>query len=264
MQPSEQKNLVSVVVPCYNQGIYLRETVLSVLESTYRPLEVIIVNDGSKDDSLQLARALAEEFPEVRVIDQDNGGVSKARNTGIEASNGSIILPLDGDDLISSDYIAAAVEVLKSQPSVKVVYSKGVKFDDSGEKSWNLKPFSRHQLALDNMIFCSALFRKVDWLKAGKYSVEMRYMGREDWEFWIKMLKDGGEVVQLPFIGFYYRLTPNSKRKKTSSAAIKRERIAFMNSKHAAFFARELNGPLRFRRSWSKPYNTMLKWLGLF
>lgn len=100
MQPSEQKNLVSVVVPCYNQGIYLRETVLSVLESTYRPLEVIIVNDGSKDDSLQLARALAEEFPEVRVIDQDNGGVSKARNTGIEASNGSIILPLDGDDLI--------------------------------------------------------------------------------------------------------------------------------------------------------------------
>ncbi|AWW30376.1 glycosyltransferase family 2 protein [Echinicola strongylocentroti] len=263
MHSSEQETLVSVVIPCYNQGEYLRETVLSVLGSTYHPLEVIIVNDGSKDDSLQVARAVEKEFPVVRVIDQENGGVSKARNIGIEEANGSIILPLDGDDLISKDYITAAVKVLKAQPAVKVVYSQGVKFDESGEKSWNLKPFSRHQLALDNMIFCSALFRKEDWQKAGKYSEEMRFMGREDWEFWIKMLKDDGEVVQLPFIGFYYRLTPNSKRKKTSNAAIKRKRIAFLNARHAAYFSRELNGPLRFRRSWSKPYNTMLRWLGM-
>jgi len=87
-------------------------------------------------------------------------------------------------------------------------------------------------------------------------------MGREDWEFWIKMLKNGGEVVQLPIVGFFYRLTPNSKRKKTGTTQKKKERIAYLNSKHLDFFERELNGPLRIQRTWSKPYNTLLKLLG--
>lgn len=262
MHLPDQESLVSVIIPCYNQGKYLRETVLSVLHSSHKPLEIIIVNDGSSDDSMEIAQSIQREFPQVKLIDQENAGVSAARNTGIEAAKGQVILPLDGDDLISENYIAEAAKVLWTQPEVKVVYSKGVKFDESGEKEWNLKPFSRHQLALDNMIFHAALYRKTDWEKAGKYSTEMRYMGREDWEFWIKMLKDDGEVVQLPFIGYFYRLTPTSKRKKTATSEKKRERISFMNSRHKEYFYRELNGPLRFNRSWSKPYNTVLKWLG--
>ncbi|MBD8488383.1 glycosyltransferase family 2 protein [Echinicola sp. CAU 1574] len=259
MQPLENKNLVSVIIPCYNQGKYLRETVISVLNSSHKPLEIIIVNDGSTDDSLMIAQEIQQEFPQIEIIDQENGGVSSARNTGIEAAKGEIILPLDGDDLISDNYIEEAVKALNTKPEVKVVYCQGIKFDESGQKSWNLKPFSRHELALDNMIFHAALYRKADWKRAGKYSVEMRYMGREDWEFWIKMLKDEGEVEQLPFIGYYYRLTPTSKRKKTATTEKKRERIAFLNQQHQDFFNRELNGPLRMQRSWSKPYNTLLK-----
>lgn len=254
--------LVSVVIPCYNQGKYLKETVISVLNSKYRPLEVIVVDDGSSDDSLEIAKQIQGEFPEIKLINQENGGVSNARNNGIEAAQGSIILPLDGDDLISEEYIGEAVRVLEEKPQVKVVYCDGIKFDESGQKAWNLKPFDRHQLALDNMIFHAALYRKEDWKAAGKYSEEMRYMGREDWEFWIKMLKNEGEVEQLPFTGYYYRLTPTSKRKKTATSEKKRERIAFLNQRHKDFYDRELNGPLRFNRSWSKTYNTFLKLIG--
>ncbi|EPR66126.1 glycosyltransferase family 2 protein [Cyclobacterium qasimii] len=253
--------LVSIVIPCYNQGSYLDETVQSVLASTYRPIEVVIVNDGSKDDSLKIAQQLQEKHPEITVLDQPNSGVAKARNAGVDAATGTYILPLDGDDLISPDYLEKGVEVLAQQPKVKVVYCQAVKFNSSIQKPWKLKPFSRNKLARDNMIFVAALFRKSDFIEIGGFSEDMT-MGREDWEFWIKMLKDGGEVVQLPFIGFYYRLTQQSKRKKTGTNQKKRERIAYLNAHHLPFFERELNGPLRFQRTWSKPYNTLLKWLG--
>ncbi|WP_439483236.1 glycosyltransferase family 2 protein [Cyclobacterium plantarum] len=253
--------LVSVVIPCYNQGKYLTETVQSVLASRYRPLEVLIVNDGSTDDSLEIALHLKEKHEELTVIEQVNGGVAKARNTGIKAAKGEIILPLDGDDKISADYIGAAVGLLGDRPEVKVVYCKAVKFSEAGQKPWKLKPFSLRALARDNMIFVAALFRKADALAVGGFSEEM-HMGREDWEFWIKMLKDGGEVVQLPFFGFYYRMTPDSKRKKTGTGRKKRERIDYLNRKHADFFQQQLNGPLRFQRSWSRVYNTLLGWMG--
>ncbi|MFC3415900.1 glycosyltransferase family 2 protein [Algoriphagus hitonicola] len=254
--------LVSVIIPCYNQANYLKETVQSVLKSSYEPIELIIVNDGSTDNSLKIAEDLAAQFPEVFVLSQKNSGVAVARNHGIQQARGEYILPLDGDDLISDQYIEKAVRVLQENPSVKVVYAKAVKFDSSGTKAWNLKAFSRYALARDNMIYVAALFRKKDWEACGGFSEDMT-MGREDWEFWIKMLKNEGEVVQLPFVGFFYRLTPGSKRKRTGTSQKKRERIAYLNRKHADFFYRELSGPLRIQRTWSKPYNKLLKILRL-
>jgi len=255
------QGLISVIVPCYNQGIYLKETIQSALASTYRPLEIIIINDGSTDNSLELARVLEAQHPEVRVLNQANAGVTKARNMGIAKAQGEYILPLDGDDLISATYIEKGIAVLSMRPEVKVVYCQAEKFSDSGRKPWKLKPFSLQQLAKDNMIFVSALFRKADALEVGGFSEDMQ-LGREDWEFWIKLLKNGGEVVQLPEVGFFYRLTPNSKRKKTGGTNFKRARIAYLNAKHADFFERELNGPLRIQRTWSKPYNTLMKLFG--
>lgn len=252
--------LVSVVIPCYNQAQYLEKTVLSALNSDYRPIEILIVNDGSTDNSFELAKKMSTENELIQVLNQKNSGVATARNKGISAAQGKYILPLDGDDLISENYISKAVEVLESDSKVKVVYCQAVKFNEQGQKAWKLKSFGRNLLAKDNMIFVSALFRKADWEKVEGFSEDMK-MGREDWEFWIKILKDGGEVVQLPFVGFHYRLTPGSKRKKTGTNQKKRERIAYLNSKHPEFFERELNGPLRFQRTWSKPYNTLLKWL---
>jgi len=253
--------LISILVPCYNQGMYLKETIQSALASSYRPIEILIINDGSTDNSLELAQELEAQHPEVRVLDQANAGVTKARNVGIAAAHGKYLLPLDGDDLIAPAYIEQGLAILSTRPEVKVVYCQAEKFSDSGRKPWKLKPFSLQQLAKDNMIFVSALFRKADALAVGGFSEDMQ-LGREDWEFWIKLLKNGGEVVQLPEVGFFYRLTPTSKRKKTGGTAFKKARIAYLNAKHADFFERELNGPLRIQRSWSKPYNTLIKFFG--
>ncbi|MDI1325080.1 MAG: glycosyltransferase family A protein [Algoriphagus sp.] len=255
------KPLISIVIPCFNQAKYLEETVKSALSSKYQPKEIIIVNDGSTDSSIEIAKGLEESHPEILLINQENSGVSRARNNGISHAKGKYILPLDGDDLISENYVPDAIQILENQSEVKVVYCEAVKFDEKGQKIWNLKPFSRNALARDNMIFVAGVYRKSDWKACDGYSEDMK-MGREDWEFWIKMLKNGGEVVKLPYVGFFYRMTPGSKRKKTGTTQKKRERIAYLNAKHGDFFERELNGPLRFQRTWSKPYNTLLNWIG--
>ncbi len=255
------KHLISIVIPYFNQEKYLEETVMSALASKYKLKEIILVNDGSTDSSENLTKRLADNHPEIKLINQVNSGVSRARNNGIIQAQGKFILTLDGDDLIDNTYVGEAIKVLENQSEVKVVYCEAVKFDENGKKTWNLKPFSRSALARDNMIFVSGVFRKSDWEACGGYSEDMK-MGREDWEFWIKILKNEGEVLKLPFTGFFYRIHSESKRKKTGTNQKKRERIAYLNAKHSDFFERELNGPLRFQRTWSRPYNTIMKWLG--
>jgi hypothetical protein len=144
--------------------------------------------------------------------------------------------------------------VLENNPSAKVVYCKAEFF---GEKTgyWELPDFSLRKLATDNLIFCCALYRKTDWELAGGYD-ELMTWGWEDWEFWIAMLKSGGDVVRLPFVGFFYRTRKDSRRKSTNKLA-KRKTIDLINNKHYDFVRRELGGPLRFNRSLSRVINKM-------
>lgn len=253
-----QPSLVSVIIPCYNQGGFLTETIASVLGSDYPSLEIIIINDGSSDNTDQIGKYLAAQHPNITYISQSNAGPSIARNKAIDIASGKYILPLDADDLISSNYISEAVNILESRPEVKVVYCQAEKF---GFKNgpWKLKPFSRPKLALDNMIFVSGIYRKNDWKAIGGYAPEMTW-GYEDWEFWISMLKDDGEVVQLPFVGFYYRTSPTSRRKSVKKEG-KRKTIAFLNSKHSEFLHKQLEGPLRNSRTHSKKINRLYKFL---
>ena len=100
-----------------------------------------------------------------------------------------------------------------------------------------------------------SLYRRSDWERIGGYCEDI--IAREDWEFWIAMLKDGGRVVRLPEVGLYYRVRPQSKR--VSDRALKHHVIDTLNRRHPEFFERELGGPLRYRRSWSRVINFFSK-----
>lgn len=245
-------DLVSVVIPCFNHAAFLEETVLSVLASDYPSLEIVIVDDGSQDESVKIAQQLAEKHPTIKAFQQVNQGPAAARNKGIKMASGSFILPLDADDLISTDYISSAIQEFQDE-KVSLVYCNAQFF---GERTgdWHLKPFTLGSLAKDNMIFCSAVYRKKDWEAAGGYDERMTW-GWEDWEFWISLLKNEGKVVKLPITGFYYRVRKNSRRKSTNKEA-KEKTIALINSKHKEFVYKYLNGPLHYQRSWSKMINT--------
>jgi glycosyltransferase involved in cell wall biosynthesis len=247
-------NTVSIVIPCYNHALFLEETLLSALKSTYKNIELIVVNDGSTDNSEEIALKYAQQYPNIYYVHQNNQGPSVARNNGISRAKGPYILPLDADDLISDDYIEKAVAVLEEQPHVKVVNCEAQFF---GEKQgdWNLPKFSRKYLARENMIFLSSMFRKSDWERIGGFDTRMTW-GWEDWEFWIALLKNGGDVVRLPIIGFFYRVRKGSRRKSTNKDA-KRKTVDLINEKHRDFIFKQLHGPLHYQRSCSAFLNRM-------
>ena len=97
--------LISVIVPCYNQAQYLDECLQSVLDQTYTDWECIIVNDGSPDHTEEIAKKWVEKDTRFIYLSKENGGLSSARNAGIEIAKGEWILPLDADDKIGNLYL---------------------------------------------------------------------------------------------------------------------------------------------------------------
>lgn len=243
--------MVSVVVPVYNAHDYLDKTLHSILSSSYRNLEVVVMDDGSQDDSVKIAHRHAARDPRVKVHVQSNRGPCCARNHAIALARGEYILPVDADDLISEDFIALAVEAIR-RPEVKVVACEA-EFIGRRRGRWHLPPFSLPLLARRNLIPASALYRRSDWARVGGYCEEI--IAREDWDFWISMLKDGGRVERLPHVGLFYRVRPGSKR--TADRKLKRHMIKVLNKRHAEFFERHLGGPLRYWRSSSQLVNKL-------
>ena len=200
--------LVSIIVPCFNQSKYLTEALESVLAQTYLNWECFIVNDGSNDDTELIALEFVEKDDRFKYLKKNNGGLSSARNQGIKNSYGVYILPLDADDKIGFEYIEKAIQILDNDPNVKVVYSKAEFFGDI-EGKWDLPLFTLKGLALSNMIFCSAMFKKLDYDLIGGYDETFLY-GYEDWDLWLGILGKGGVAVQLPEVYFYYRKKKDS------------------------------------------------------
>jgi glycosyltransferase involved in cell wall biosynthesis len=201
--------LVSIIVPCYNQSKYLGETLESILVQTHSNWECIIINDGSIDNTEQVVKQYQSKDIRFKYLYQDNQGLAAARNAGIAMAQGEYILPLDGDDLISATYVEEAVPILTAHNEIKIVYCKANLF---GEKTgdWDLSEFSGiKNFLLGNSIFCSGMFRKVDYGKTSGYNVNMCY-GLEDWDFWISLLKNGGKVFKIPSVHFFYRIKQNS------------------------------------------------------
>lgn len=227
------KPKISIIVPCFNQAQYLNESLQSVLEQTYTDWECIIVNDGSLDDTEIVSKYWLGKDDRFKYIYQENGGLSSARNFGIRHASGEYILPLDADDKISKDYVSLAIKAFEEDDLLKVVYCKAEKFGNENE-FWDLEPFSLFTLSRKNMIFCSALYRKSDCELVGGYDCNMKY-GCEDWEFWIALLKNGGNVKQLNQVGFYYRTKAVSMIKAVDNKQYD-YLFEYMSIKHVDFF----------------------------
>ena len=219
--------LVSVVIPCYNQGQYLDEAVDSVLSQTFQEFEIIIINDGSTDP-LTTGLLTGYEKPKTKVIHTQNQGVIAARNQGIALSQGKYILSLDADDRIGERYLKEAVDLLNSNENLGIVYCEAEFF---GEKigKWELPTYNFPEILLGNMIFCSGFFRKSDWQIVGGYNAMMSE-GWEDFDFWLSIIELGREVQQIPKILFYYRRKLDSRTEAIDSQrAIKLYTYLFKN-----------------------------------
>lgn len=194
-------NLVSVIIPCYNSATTVGETIDSVLTQTYPNIQIILVNDGSPDNMDEVISSYLKK-DNIKYVKQENKGLSGARNSGAKLARGKYFLFLDSDDLIDSTYIEKCVHVFDNQENVKVVYSNGWMFG-AVNKKWKFTEYNFRELMMMNTIHASAMMRSEDFIRVGMYDEKLKIY--EDWNLWISILKEGGEVVLLPELLFYYR-----------------------------------------------------------
>lgn len=171
------KILVSVIVPVYNVAEYLEECVRSLFAQTYRELEIILIDDGSSDGSGQLCDAFAAQDSRVRVIHQENAGVSAARNAGLDAARGEYICFVDGDDWTAPEMVAEAVSVMEREGCD--ICSFGHFFvEEDGEKRY----FGRWE---------TSFLRFQEERQQQRFLCRWLIPGRLVWSVWCRMFRKG-------------------------------------------------------------------------
>lgn len=256
---------VSVIVPSYNLGKYLPETLRSVSAQTFTDWECIVVENGSTDGSARIVQTFCEADPRfVMAAFTGNKGVAAARNHGLERARGQYILFLDADDLITPRYMEEAVAALDADPSLTVVYGRGERF--GAEKTWDLPPFSMETMLARNCLYISCFFRKMDL--SGELAFDPAFTtGFEDWDFWLGLLErvPRPKVLQLPSLCFRYRTRRHSRNKGVTDEALRDIRRQLWE-KHRALYGKYFCDPLqtveytRLERAFRKASRGSLLW----
>ena len=213
---------VSVIIPCFNQGIFVKDALESLEKCDQNLFETIIVNDGSTDDFTNnyLNELSSRGF---FVLTQKNLGLAEARNNGIKKAKGDYILPLDSDNKIRPGYLAKSLEVFEKNKDVAVVYGNAQYF---GSKDGVLRPgkFNLQRLMLRNYIDACAVIRKSVIESVGYYDT-MRFMGLEDWDLWLRIAFAGKGFHYIDEVLFDYRVSEKSMIKELSGNIEKRNSI---------------------------------------
>ena len=195
--------LVSVVIPIYNYGVQFEKTLCSVFDSTYKNLEIIIVDDGSDDEYVKLKLESLEGHPNIKIIKQINSGPSSARNNGINNSNGEFILPLDADDMIYPDYIQSCVNILKNNKNISPVYCDTHHIGQT--QGVEQRPeWSMDRLIQGPFIVNCSMFHKKAFDDCEGYDNSLK--GWEDYDLWIRMGQKGyiGKRIPKPLFIYYH------------------------------------------------------------
>lgn len=240
-QPSSPR--VSVVIPCFNLGEYITETLASVKGQTLPGVETVIVDDGSRD-AFTVARLDALAADGWRVIRTENRGLPAARNLGVRETRGEYVCCLDADDRLRPAYLEKAAAALEADARGGFVTCFLELFDEGDGVTRYPRPQLPRMLARNEAVV-SSLFRREAWLEAGGYCESLPAM--QDWDFWISILEKGWEGVLLPEVLFDYRIRPGAM----SSQTRKPERYARISgmicARHSGLYGKYLQDVVRLK-----------------
>lgn len=230
------KPTISVVIPCFNDGLYLEETITKLKLQTFTDFEIIIVDDGSNNQhTLEVLEKIQKE--NITVYHIPNQRMSAARNYGIERANADMIVTLDADDYFDKTFFQKALDILNEKKDIAVVSCYIRNF------GLNKKLFKPRGGTLKNFLFSNqcamcAMFRKSVWQEVGKFDELMKF-GYEDWEFFIRVTANGYLVKIIPKILFYYRQTKKSTL-KNDTIPNEKEIVNYIIQKHSHLYKEQL------------------------
>jgi len=219
-----EQRLVSVVIPAFNAERFLGEAIESVLAQTYAPLETIVVDDGSSDGTLEIARA----YGEVTVIEQPNAGPSAARNRGFAASRGDFIAFHDSDDLMTPDKIEVQAGVLIEEPEVGCVLAEQelliepgaeMPFWVEGSKVQTMMPPRPPELEGEPLVHPMTLVvRREVFEQVGGFDQSMR--AAEDFDWMLRASEEGIEIARLSDVLLRRRVHADSLTQDAAAARV--------------------------------------------
>lgn len=230
------KGRLSVVVPYYNMGPYIEDTLASLQKVTYPDVEVLVINDGSSDmDSIERIEQLSKQY-NIKVIHKTNEGLSLTRNHGAELATGEYLAFLDADDTVEPEYYTRSIEVMETYENVSFTGCWAQYFGES-KGMWPTFNPEPPYLLTHNMINSSALVYKTEhFLSFGKNDPKMVY-GMEDYDSVIAMVKNGARGVAFPELWWNYRIRKDSMQQAfTKNKELYLYRL--MSKKHASFYAK--------------------------
>jgi len=204
---------VSVIIPAYNAGKYIRSSVDSILQQTYTNLEIIVVNDGSTDNTASIIQSFSDK--RIRVIEQPNGGQCKASNKGLSQATGKLIRFLDADDIINREHIELQVKKLNNRNDAICSCEWGRFYDGNPDSArFNPETVWKDMKPIDWLK--DALQQKSDMMGAWLWLIPRTIMDKaggwderlslnNDFEFSIRLLLNADEVLFTPGARLYYR-----------------------------------------------------------
>lgn len=213
--PSDRHPLVSVTIPAYNAERFIAQTLASVLAQTYQRFEVLVVDDGSKDDTAAIVRKYLERDGRIHLLQQPNSGVAAARNLGIERSHGEFIACLDADDIWYPHHLIKQVERFSaSSASVGLVYSWSVDIDEQdnptgGIRAAEIEGNTYTTLICHNFLgnASASMVRRCSFQQCGGYDTSLRAchsQGCEDWDLYLRIAEQF-EFRAVPTFSVGYR-----------------------------------------------------------
>ncbi|ULQ56468.1 glycosyltransferase [Flavihumibacter rivuli] len=235
-QSGPQNELLSVVIPYYNMGDYIRDCVRSVLNADYPEMEVIIVNDGSTEpNSISILKEF-EDIPNVKVIHKKNEGLSICRNIGAQNATGKYLAFLDADDMVAPDYYSKAIRTLRLYDNVHFV-GTWIKYFGESQDTWPSFNPEPPYILVHNLVNSSSLvYKKNTFLEFGQNDHKLVY-GMEDWDSVISLISQNKGGVVLPEPLFFYRIRKNSMARAFTHT--KRTYLyRLISQKHATFYNR--------------------------
>lgn len=201
---------VTVIIPCYNDSAYIEQAINSIVSQTVLPEKIIVIDDGSDETTKVVLRKIVAE--NLEIVYQENQGVCKARNRGIDLASTDYILTLDADDFFEPTFIEKAIDVLKNNSKIGIVGSF-VNVIKYGKLETEIhKPLGGivKNFLLKNNAMASLMFRKQCWTEVSGYDEKM-VQGYEDWEFWIAILRNNWEMHIISEVLFNYRIKKKSR-----------------------------------------------------
>lgn len=210
-----QAGLISIVIPCYNQGHFLEQTLQSVLDQTYASWECLIVNDGSTDNTSEIAGKWQQRDNRFRLIQKENGGRSSARNFGLDNAQGEFIQLLDADDLLLPTKFGKSIGAFEN-PNCDVVLTNFLRFRKTPEKTRRAfcdlqkQTYSFESILLGWDVHFSipihcGIFRQ-QTIKGIRFNTLLN--AYEDWFFWLEVYKKAKETTFIDENLAYYRMNP--------------------------------------------------------